>query len=100
MWHSGVTSHLYYVELTTFETDRLIASAVVERLTGQGWDGSSIPFVSVGTRPRTLIQDIEGGDAFGLSFFNEWQGGIRATAFMQAMGHPFGSPRPRSAQMR
>ena len=41
VWHSGVTSHLYYVELTTFETDRLIASAVAERLTGQGWDGSA-----------------------------------------------------------
>ena len=36
VWHSGVTSHLYYVELTTFDTDRLIASAVAERLTGQG----------------------------------------------------------------
>ena len=54
----------------------------------------SIPFVSVGTRPRALIEDIEGGDAFGLSFFNELQGGIRATAFMQAMGHPVGFASP------
>lgn len=94
VWHSGVTSHLYYVELTTFETDRLIASSIAERLARQGWDGSSVPIVSVGTRPRTLIEDIDHGDAFGLSFFNELQGGIRAVAFMQAMGHPFAFPSP------
>ncbi len=94
VWHSGVTSHLYYVELTTFETDRLIASAIAERLAREGWDGSNIPFVSVGTRPRTLIEDIDHGDAFGLSFFNELQGGIRAVAFMQAMGHPFAFASP------
>jgi hypothetical protein len=94
VWHSGVTSHLYYVELTTFETDRLIASSIAERLARQGWDGSSVPIVSVGTRPRTLIEDIERGDAFGLSSFNELQGGIRAVAFMQAMGHRFAFPSP------
>ena len=94
VWHSGVTSHLYYVELTTFETDRLIATSIAERLAHQGWDGSSVPTVSVGTRPRTLIEDIDDGDAFGLSSFNELQGGIRAVAFMQAMGHPFAFPSP------
>jgi hypothetical protein len=87
LWHSGVTSHLYYVELTTFETDRLIASSIAERLVRQGWDGSSIPIVSVGTRPRSLIEDIDQGDAFGVSFFNELDGGMRPVAFMQAMGH-------------
>lgn len=92
VWHTGVTSHLYYVEVTTFETDRLIASSIAERLARQGWDGSSVPIVSVGTRPRTLVEDIDGGDAFGLSSFNELQGGIRAVAFMQAMGHPLAFP--------
>lgn len=92
VWHSGVTSHLYYVEVTTFETDRLIASAIVERLASQGWDGSRLPIVSVGTRPRALLEDIDQGDAFGLSFFNELHGGIRTVAFMQAMGHPFEFP--------
>jgi hypothetical protein len=94
VWHSGVTSHLYYVEITTFETDRLIASSIAERLARQGWDGSSVPIVSVGTRPRTLIEDIDHGDAFGMPLFNELNDGTRTAAFMQAMGHPFEFPSP------
>ena len=94
VWHSGVTSHLYYVELTTFETDRLIASSIAERLARQGWDGSSVPIVSVGTRPRTLIEDIDHGDAFGVPFFNELDNGMRTVVFMQAMGHKVAFPSP------
>jgi hypothetical protein len=92
VWHSGVTSRLYYVEQSTYETDRLIASSIVDRLAQQGWDGTEVPFVSVGTRPRTTIEDIDLGDAFGVTSFNELQGGIRSVAFMQAMGHPVGFP--------
>ena len=52
------------------------------------------PIVSAGTRPRTTIEDIEGGDAFGVTFFNELHSGIRVVAFMQVMGHPVGFPTP------
>ena len=48
----------------------------------------------MGTRPRTLIEDIDHGDAFGMPLFNELNDGTRTAAFMQAMGHPFEFPSP------
>jgi hypothetical protein len=92
VWHSGVTSRLYYVELTTYEVDRGIASAIVERLAADGWDGTSVPLVTVGLRPRTQIEDIDGADAFGYPLFNEYGRGGRSIPFMAAVGYSFDVP--------
>lgn len=92
VWHSSVTSRLYYVELTTYETDRSIASAIVERLATRGWDGAPVPLVTVGARRPTLIEDIDNADAFGYPLFNELGRGARSIPFMAAMGFSFDYP--------
>ncbi len=89
MWHSGVTSRLYYAELTTYEVDRGIASAIVERLAADGWDGTPVPLLTIGARPRTVIEDIDRADAFGYPLFNEYGSGGRSVPFMGAVGHSF-----------
>jgi hypothetical protein len=92
LWHSSVTSRLYHVELTTYEVDRGIASAIVERLAARGWDGASVPLVTVGARPPTVIEDIDNADAFGYPLFNELGSGGRSIPFMKAMGFSFEYP--------
>jgi hypothetical protein len=87
IWQGGITSRLYLVEATTFEVDRAIASRIAERLVDAGWDGHTIPLVSIGARSRSPVEDLADHESFGLPFFSEVSSGSRATGFMIALGH-------------
>ena len=92
VWNSGVTSRLYDLELTTYEVDRGIATAIVERLAADGWDGGAVPLITIGIRPPTVLEDIGDTDAFGYPLFNEYGRGGRSIPFMEAVGYSFAVP--------
>ena len=69
VWHGSVNSRLFLSELTTYQNDRIIASAVVERLAAQGWDGETVPIVTVGQRATTPIGGHADDEAIGRSLF-------------------------------
>ncbi len=87
VWHSSVTGRLFWTEHTTYENDRIIAAAIVERLAADGWDGEQVPIVSVGRRPVTPIEDHADDENIGMSLFNSG-GGVRTAPFMITLGYP------------
>lgn len=98
IWHASINGRLFWAELTTYENDRLIAAAIVERLAADGWDGETIPIVSVGRRSPTPIEDHADDEAIGRSLFSTG-GGLRTPPLMITLGYPlwFATPEERAA---
>ena len=87
IWHSSVNHRLFLTERVTYEVDRSVAQRVVERLAAIGWDGRTVPVVSVGERTLTAVEADGASEEFGVPIYNV-DGGARTPAFFMAMGHP------------
>ena len=87
VWHGSVNHRLFMTERVTYEVDRSVAQRVIERLAAIGWDGGTVPVVSVGPRPLTALEADGASEEFGVPIFNV-DGGARTPAFFMAMGHP------------
>jgi hypothetical protein len=93
VWNAGITTRLFLTEKMTYETDRVIATRIAERLAQAGWDGQPLPIVAVGSRPHGALEGTAVSETFGGSFFN-WDQGLRTSVFMTVLGYPLRYPGP------